>query len=322
MKEDLQLVVDTTNRIFADLCTSDVVDSAESGAFAAELWRTLEDNGLTQSGEYSFAVMREAARYAAPLPLAELFVVKSLLGDTELASGPVTIAVGEFDFDGQRLSGSASDVAFARWCDRVYVLSGNALYEVASGSLVIEPAVNMAGEPRDHISVDAEPLSVTPVGENAIGQLKLSGAASRVVMMSGAMESALSLAVDYAMTRQQFGRSISKFQAIQQQLAVLAGEVAASIRATDALIMSDLSVTEVAIAKARVGEACSQVCDIAHQVHGAIGYTLEHSLNQRTRRLWCWRDEYGNERYWQERLGQEFCLAGADELWTSITRYG
>ena len=79
---------------------------------------------------------------------------------------------------------------------------------------------------------------------------------------------------------------------------------------------------EVAAAKSRVGEAVGVVVQIAHQVHGAIGYAHEHQLQHFTRRLWAWRDEYGNEFAWQQRLGQELCLRGADGLWDFLATRG
>ena len=43
------------------------------------------------------------------------------------------------------------------------------------------------------------------------------------------------------------------------------------------------------------GEAAGIGAAIAHQMHGAIGFTQEHQLHYLTRRLWSWRDEFGNE---------------------------
>ena len=48
----------------------------------------------------------------------------------------------------------------------------------------------------------------------------------------------------------------------------------------------------------RVGEAAGDGAAIAHQVHGAMGFTYEHSLHHFTRRLWAWREEFGNESFW------------------------
>jgi acyl-CoA dehydrogenase len=76
----------------------------------------------------------------------------------------------------------------------------------------------------------------------------------------------------------------------------------------------------VAVAKARVGEAAGKGAEIAHQVHGAMGFTREHNLHYCTRRLWSWRDEFGNETLWQARLGREVARQGADALWPMLTR--
>ena len=101
----------------------------------------------------------------------------------------------------------------------------------------------------------------------------------------------------------------------------MAGEVAASIRAAQSIHLSRELMIEldVAIAKARVGEAVGICTDIAHQVHGAMGYTLEHSLNHRTRRLWAWRDEFGSEKDWQTEIGRFFSGNASGNLWDQIT---
>ena len=140
--------------------------------------------------------------------------------------------------------------------------------------------------------------------------------------MSGALETVLALTIDYVQTRKQFGKPISGFQAVQHQLAVLAGEVAAAQRATDAAldaVGTPAVAFEVAAAKARVGEAAGVAAAIAHQMHGAMGFTHEHHLHQFTRRLWAWRDECGNETFWQRRLGRQFAARGADRAWPLLT---
>jgi acyl-CoA dehydrogenase len=143
--------------------------------------------------------------------------------------------------------------------------------------------------------------------------------------MAGALDRVLSLAVDYATERQQFGRPIARFQAIQHQLAVLAGEAAAAGRAADAaaetLGRPDFPI-QVAAAKARAGEAAGIAAEIAHQVFGAMGFTHEHILHHFTRRLWAWRDEYGRESLWQEQLGARIADGGPERLWDFIVRGG
>jgi acyl-CoA dehydrogenase len=348
MNEEKQLILDTTNRIMSDLCTPEVVDAAEKGEFPAELWKTLEETGLTLAGfpesmggsggsiEDSLMIVREAARFGAPIPLAETFIAARLVqlaGGSSL-EGPSTIALGKFEIDGQsRLTGRADGVSFARWCRTVvFVANQNGQQVLCSVPLEQFDVVNrnsMAGEPRDSIkgSFDLGEDQMFPVEGDLQRELELLGAVTRSVMMSAALESILELSVQYALDRNQFGRPIARFQAIQQQLAVLAGEVAASIRAADAVIESVsnsewLDEIEVAVAKSRIGDAVGVSTDIAHQVHGAMGYTMEHVLNHRTRRLWCWRDEFGGERVWWEVLGKRFAERKANMIWSAISKLG
>ena len=141
------------------------------------------------------------------------------------------------------------------------------------------------------------------------------GALLRAAQMAGAMEAALDLSTRYANDRVQFGRPIGKFQAIQQQLALLAEEAAAALVAVESAAISrrrGAASAEFALAaaKIRAGEAAGKVAEIAHQVHGAIGFTEEHSLHYLTRRLWSWRDEFGDEAYWAALLGRRIAAAG------------
>ncbi len=352
MNEEQLLIVETTARVFSDHCHPLTVDEAESGIFAAELWKTLDETGLTLAGisemvcgsgggiEDALLIMREVGRFAAPIPLAENFIANWLIsharGDHQLEKsldirtieGPLTLAQGDFDIDGKgRLRGAANQVAFARWAKNLLLTATRegerVLCLVPVESLKVEHANNMAGEPRDRVSVESalDNYQAMETSPDIDHRIRILGALSRATMMAGALESLLELSVQYALERQQFGRPIARFQAVQQQLAIVAGEVAASIRAADAVIesASAMDELEIAVAKSRIGDAVGISSDIAHQVHGAMGYTMEHVLNHRTRRLWCWREEYGNERYWQQMLGAQVVRGGADNLWQTMT---
>ena len=143
-----------------------------------------------------------------------------------------------------------------------------------------------------------------------------------------ALEWLLEQSVQYANDRVQFGKPIGRYQAIQQQLALLAGDVAASrvaaiVAATDAPSSSRpasaQAVFSAAVAKARVGESATRGTSIAHQVHGAIGFTHEHQLHFATRRLWAWREEFGSDAWWAERLGQAAIQSAAAGFWPALT---
>jgi acyl-CoA dehydrogenase len=146
--------------------------------------------------------------------------------------------------------------------------------------------------------------------------------------MAGALEALLEMSVAYANERVQFGRPIGKFQAIQQDLARLAGEVAAAGMASRAAFHAadhaarDLSfdpTPEIAAAKIRLGDAADLAPGIAHQVHGAIGFTYEHRLHFFTRRLWSWRAEFGTASQWADQLGAMVETHGAAGLWPWVT---
>ena len=152
-----------------------------------------------------------------------------------------------------------------------------------------------------------------------LGDPQRRGALMRALQMVGAMERVRDLTVSYAAERRQFGQPLNRFQAVQQQLAELAGEVALAGAAVEAAVVDPLSVKQVAAAKVVAGAAAGRVAAIAHQVHGTIGFTHEHQLHRWTTRLWDWRDQFGTESAWSEALGDLIARAGGDRLWEVVT---
>jgi acyl-CoA dehydrogenase len=148
----------------------------------------------------------------------------------------------------------------------------------------------------------------------------------RAVQTAGALEAILALSVAYANERVAFERRIGKFQAVQQNLARLAGETAAALAvsgsAADTIAQAtdfDMAVLlEVASAKIRCAEAATEGAAIAHQVFGAIGFTQEHLLHRFTLRMLGWRDDFGSESTWAAKLGNDIAQLGADEFWPLV----
>jgi len=341
------IIVDTATRIFQDLCEADTVNRAEQGEWPKALWDAIEESGLPLAwvpdelggagAEMAdgFAILRVAGRFAAPVPLAETLLAGWLLARAgiQVPGGPMTIAPIHADgriilgADG-RLRGRARRVPFARNARHIAVLArrdgATEAALVAAAGLAISPGASLAGEPRDDVAFDGViPESIAPVMADE-DMLSTIGAAARLQQIAGALERILDQSVQQALDRSQFGRPIAKFQAVQHNLAILAGEVAAAGAAADAAAEAcygpDLVVREVAIGKVRGGEAAGAGAAVAHQVHGAMGFTYEHSLHHATRRLWSWREEFGNEAAWAARLGRMVATAGGDELWPFITQ--
>ena len=108
--------------------------------------------------------------------------------------------------------------------------------------------------------------------------------ALRAVQMAAAMDGALSLSIDHVSSREQFGRPLSKFQAIQHQLAMAASEVAAAAMAASqacAALNADPNAAwhEAVIAKVQIAASIESATAAFQQVHGAIGYTMEYDLS-------------------------------------------
>lgn len=187
---------------------------------------------------------------------------------------------------------------------------------------------NTANEPRTDLLLDATPLEALHWCEQPINLYHL-GALLRCAQTAGALDRLVELSVRYTTEREQFGRPISKFQVIQHDIAQLAEQAAAvncaaeaAARALDHEGSSDDALFEIAAAKLRANMAIAQATGIAHQVHGAIGFTEEHQLHRFTRRLFAWRSEYGSDRFWANLLGQ-WCLDARPEgLWQTITARG
>ena len=339
MNEMRTLILDTAERIFRDICDQALVDKAEKGEWPAGLWQTLEESGLTQAavpedrggaggtiGDGLY-FLKTSSRYVAPLPLAETLIAGVLLAEAgaDVPAGPLTIAPvrkGEvIEFSDGKLSGTASRVPFAHGASAIIVATSAGLAIVDSESVKIDRDKSMAGEPRDTVIFDG--ASATIVGSVSPDRIWELGALVRSVQMAGALEGILAMSVQYVQDRKQFGRTLSKFQAVQQSLAAMAGQVAAASSAADTAIEAteagDTGVA-IAVAKARVGEAAGIAAELAHQAHGAIGFTHEYALHQFTRRLWAWRDEFGGEPYWQAEIGRQVARAGADNLWKFASR--
>ncbi len=338
---------DTAARLFQAHCGTDVMRAADQGAWPASLWDAVAGAGLPaalvpeESGGFGVSVtdalslLRVAAEHALPLPLAETMLARWLLATAGLPipDGPLTIGPvrpGETvtatpEADRWHLAGTLSRIPWARDAAamvllvqhagvNLVVLAGRDVWSVESGQ-------NVAREPRDTITLDGIAVAAARTDMD-FGRLRLAGAAIRTQQIAGALTRLTAMTTEYAQTRVQFGRPLGKFQAVQQNLAVLAGQTAAAVAAADLAaeaFAGDLLPLPIAAGKARAGEAAGIGAGIAHQVHGAIGFTFEHNLHFLTRRLWSWRDEFGKDSEWQALLGRHMARAGAGRLWPEIT---
>ena len=321
-------------RLFADLATRDALEAAER-EFPSRLWDAVEGAGLTRpqlpeaqggaGGTWldAFTILREAGRAALPLPLAETIAGASLLAGAGIAvpGGPLALAQDEgLRIAGGRLEGSADAVAWGADAAHVVAVAGGRVALVKQGAAKVERAANVAGEPRDRLEWRAAP--VVAEGPLSGPDATTLGAAVRAAQMAGAIERALELSLAYVVQRNQFGRPLAANQAVQQAMAVLAGHSAAATMAAEhafhALASGRDATFEIAAAKVRCGESASRATDLAHQAHGAIGFTREYVLHHATRRLWAWRAEFGADAHWAAWLGRSIAARGPEAFWADL----
>jgi acyl-CoA dehydrogenase len=339
------IVAETAARIFADLADPQEVNSARDDAWKGALWQALSRAGLTLAwvpehhggagAELAdgFAILGVAGRYAAAVPLAETLLAGWLLSRAGLAAPDGTLSVAParpgdtitLNADGT-LSGRARGVPFAREARHLAVLAGSSVALVETAACRVSDGLSLAGEPSNTVTFDrVGPSGIAPAGIDQPA-LMLMGCVVRSVQTAGALQAILDLCVRYANERVAFERPIAKFQAVQHNLARLAGEVSAAMTAAhsaaDAIARSetfdDAIFLEATAAKIRSAEAAEEGAAIAHQVHGAIGFTNEHILHRYTLRMLAWRDDFGNESHWAAALGNKVAARGAEEFWPLV----
>ncbi|WP_444984837.1 acyl-CoA dehydrogenase family protein [Halomonas mongoliensis] len=344
------IIHDTTHRLFTDAVTSDLLARSAAGEWAGELWKQLEDIGLTTvllpeiSGgaglppAAALGLVRIAGWYGTPVPLPETLLASwlSVKAGLPLPAGPLTLGpVNRRESlqlshhpEGWQIGGCLTRIPWGRYAKGVVVIAEHQhqamLCHLTPADYRIERATNLAGEPRDTLHIDARLDASCVAAANpgfGLPQWLACGAALRTSAMAGALSRLLDMSVTHANDRVQFGRPIGRFQAVQQNLAVLACQAAAAGAAAD-IAAKALSTTPdllgIAAAKARAGEAAGTGTAIAHQVHGAIGFTEEHNLHFHTKRLLAWRDEFGHEPEWNRQVGELAVHQGAEGLWPMI----
>ncbi len=323
--------------------------AAGVGGWNAPLWKALEQIGVTTvsipeehggaGGDIgtAVAILQLLGEFSASVPFAETALLAGWLlsscGAT-MPAGPITAAVAGPDLrvqaerGGMSVSGTIRRVPWARAAEHIVVLDGSRVIVLSRSDVAVRERTNLAGEPRDDLSFAASvPASRVHELHGDPAAVKRAfrdrAALARAALMTGAARHALELAIGYAGEREQFGRPIARFQAVQQHLAAMAGEVLLAKVAVNAaaLALDTGGDAELAVAAAKTvaGEMSGVVASLAHQIHGAIGYTEEHSLRHSTTRLWAWRDEAGNEHEWSDLLGRRALAAGTAGLWPLLT---
>ena len=314
------LISESVEALLSDICPPRRIREIEAGGSADALWRAVQDSGFLdalvpeeQGGaglglSGAFPILLACGRHAVPVPLAHTMLVRAVMAASggRAPPGAATFATGGVE-DAEGLT--CHRVPYGRVAEWVLVVRRNAIALLPTQRAAIIPT-----GVRGSLEADlrwAHFDSSSPLErERSVGSpldLRTAGACLYSAQLAGAMDRVLEMTIAHANARTQFGRSIGKFQAIQQQLSVMAEQVSAARMAARIGCQSASHLPlplQAAVAKARTSEAAVPVAAIAHAVHGAMGITDEFDLQLYTRRLHEWRLGYGSESYWNERVGE------------------
>ena len=312
------------DRLLAGICPPAVLRQVECGGDAAVPWAGLVESGfldaLVPEGAGGAGLTLAAAfplfvvegRHALPLPMAHTMLVRALLERAGLGAPPGPIAIAprtRWAADGGLSCPGVPCGLVAEWVAA----------EHPNGWLLlpVQAAERRATGVHGSLRADLHWAAVPPQSLGATQPVAWAeaGAALAAAQLAGAMQRLLALSVAFANQREQFGRSIGKFQALQHQLAVMAEQVTAAHVAAEIGCSGagpEPLPLRAAMAKARASEAAALAASIAHAVHGAIGVTAEFDLQLYTRRLHEWRADFGAEQHWQRVVGRALLASGSD----------
>ena len=239
--------------------------------------------GLMLSDVYP--VLELCGAFAVPLPLGETMLARGLMAQAGVSApaGSVVFGTGQHAADGRLRCAQVRSGAKADW---VLVSSADTCRLLPAFAQSVWDSAQTVPGAHDLVTLQA---------------------ALYAAQLAGALMAVFSRTLQYANDRQQFGKPIGKFQAIQHQLSVMSEHAFAARMAAQLGLRTEGAVPDrlrVAMAKARTSEAALEVAGLSHSIHGAIGFTREFDLQLYTRRLHAWRQAAGSESYWHDVLGQ------------------
>jgi acyl-CoA dehydrogenase len=313
------LLLDSLVRLLDEISSPAAVRRAEQNGDVADMQRAINESGFLG------ALVREAqggsglaladvaplfvgaGRYLLPVPFAETMVARAVISRVGREFPPdAAIMLWPATPDGRLRSqiaplGARSSLALVQRGETFELLPTNVRARAA------DPFQMTTAVP------DFKARSLLNFTLSQVDLLNWA-AAITAANMAGAMDQMLAMSLTHVNDRRQFGRSLGKFQAIQQQLSVFAEKTAAAqVAAHIGLSETHLALDgwRVAVAKSTVNEAAGACAAIAHAVHGAIGISQEHDLQLYTRRLKRWQISFGSEAYWARQVGRRRLEADA-----------
>ena len=352
MAESENIVAETAERIFADLADAQTINRDKKGGWKAPLWQALTEAGLPLSWvpedcggsgaslAEGFSVLSAAGRFAIAVPLAETMLAGWLLAQARIASpeGAMTVAPAgpkdriALNADGT-LSGRARGVPFAKDARHIAVLAHGARRPLDRAGRQrpcrIEAGLNLASDGSDTVTFNnVAPIAIKPApkGFDQTSLMLMGGGGAKPADRRRA-----GIDARHQRALLQRARRVREEDLEIPGGAAQSGEARRRVRRgargrelggghhrQQHVASTTRCSSKRRSAKIRCSEAAEKGAAIAHQVHGAIGFTIEHILHRYTLRALAWRDDFGSESYWAVELGKMVAARGADELWPLV----
>ena len=314
---------DSADRFFAQECTPAHLRQIEQGSDPKALWETLLSAGFVdglvpESSGGAGLTLADAwpilfcmGRHALPLPYAHSMLARAWLSHhaKDIPEGSLTFAPFQVVTDGAGLTAHA--VSFGLVADWVLVQEGKQVWLLPTADATVTPSGGH-GTLDANLTWSAAMTQRSLLGQWETPQFRHLLALSVSVLIAGATDRVFEMMLAHANQREQFGKPIGRFQAVQQQISEVAELVFGVRMATEmACRSSDWQPTPMlaALAKTQASQAVARVTAVAHAVHGAIGVTQEYDLQLFTRRLNEWARVGGGQSFWAEQLGREVLLS-------------
>ena len=339
--DEQQMTAEAVRGLLADLCQpSDLRRLMQSGDARDDArWQRLVEMGLqgalipeNQGGlglsAADFVLVAEACGYAGlPEPLVEnagvaLPLLAACGDDGRCAAALEAALAGQFTVS----IGHPANlfIADADTCGAMLIAEGNDIHLLAPADVVLtrQPSVDPF---RRLFSIDGSLSAGTSIGTTADIDAALDrGALFAAAQMLGIAQRAVDLAVDYAKSRQQFGKPIGSYQAVKHFLATAQVKIEFArpvvYAAAAGLERFDVySRARVSHAKLSAAEAADIASRSAIQVHGAMGYSWEVDVHFFLKRALALTNWWGDTRFHRARVAARVFQwpLGADQLFAT-----
>lgn len=321
-------ISDEFERALAGLCSDQRVRAIETGctADADAQWAEIDALGFTDalvatekggvglSLEEAWPLLLAAGHAGLSMPFGETMIARALLIEHGWTNDGGCIAIARAQ-NGDQDGVTVLDVSGALLARHVFVERADDWLLMPRDKAQITPG---AYRPQASATLRWESTE-DAVFRMARGSESAETLCSAVhaAAMAGVMQRILALTVEYANDRRQFGKAIGQFQAVQQELAVLAEQASSTVMAARMGCAASGVLPDpllAAVAKLRACEAADKVSTVAHAVHGAIGITREHMLGVFTNRLHEWRMAPGTELSCAMRVGDALMTSEATSM--------